>query len=151
MTDKEAVWLEEYLKCWNASEAARRAGYKWPNKQGPRKLAKFSDEIAERIEEKAMLADEVLAHLADVARFDLGMILDKTGTINLRRAREKGHTAQLHKIKSEVDKIEVEAYDKLAALEKLGKHLGLWADGGSLEVDGSIAVRFISNVDDDKL
>lgn len=31
LTDKQRVFIEEYLRCWNATEAARRAGYKGNN------------------------------------------------------------------------------------------------------------------------
>lgn len=38
LTKKRRAWLEQYLQCWNATEAARRVGYKHPNTQGPRLL-----------------------------------------------------------------------------------------------------------------
>lgn len=36
---KRRVFIEEYLKCWNATEAARVAGYKHPDRQGSRLLS----------------------------------------------------------------------------------------------------------------
>ena len=49
---QEEDWLNEYFQCWNATEAARRVGYKWPNKVGPAKKQKFADEVrGEKIED----------------------------------------------------------------------------------------------------
>lgn len=67
---KQEIWLNEYLECWNATEAARRAGYKWPNKSGPANLQTLEDEIKQRVSEKAMTADELLIRLGEKARFD---------------------------------------------------------------------------------
>lgn len=74
LTNKQKVFIEEYLSCWNASEAARRAGYKNPRMSGSENLTKpdVAAEIKQRISEKAMSADEVLTRLADQARANLG-------------------------------------------------------------------------------
>lgn len=71
----QRVWLESYLQCWNATEAARIAGYKHPNVQGPRlaNAAKMQAAISARVEQAAMGANEVLARLAQHAR---GSMLD---------------------------------------------------------------------------
>lgn len=68
MTEKERIWLNEYLKCWNATEAARRAGYKSPEKQGWQKKEKFADEIKKRVNDIAMSAEERLITLSEIAR-----------------------------------------------------------------------------------
>lgn len=75
LNDKQRVFVEEYLRCWNATEAARRAEYANPNKQGPRLLVKdgICNAIKARIDEKAMSADEVLVRLAEQARADLSV------------------------------------------------------------------------------
>ena len=73
LTNKRRVFIEEYLRCWNATEAARRAEYKHPRRQGARLLS-FVDiqkEVERRIEEKAMGANEVLNRLAEQARGDI--------------------------------------------------------------------------------
>lgn len=78
LTTKQRVFVEEYLTCWNASEAARRAGYAAPhNIQGPRLLSNVSiqTEIQRRLAEKAMSANEVLARLAEHARGSMGDFL----------------------------------------------------------------------------
>lgn len=72
LTDKQRLFIEEYLTCWNATEAARRTHYANPNKRGPENVVKrgIREEIARRLAEKAMPADEVLARLSEHARID---------------------------------------------------------------------------------
>lgn len=71
LTNKRQAFVEHYLSCWNASEAARRAGYKQRN-EGHRLLtnADIQAHIKERLTEITMGADEVLQRLANIARFD---------------------------------------------------------------------------------
>ena len=38
LTYKRKVFVEEYLKCWNGAEAARRAGYAYPRREACRLL-----------------------------------------------------------------------------------------------------------------
>lgn len=84
LTGKQSVFIEEYLRCWNATEAARVAGYAHPNKDGPENLVKagIADLIKARIAEKAMSADEVLIRLAEHAR---GSLEDVTTFVIERR------------------------------------------------------------------
>jgi len=69
LTNKRIAFVEHYLACWNASEAARRAGYKQRN-EGHRLLtnADIQAHIKERLAEVTMSADEVLQRLAEIAR-----------------------------------------------------------------------------------
>jgi len=74
LSNKQKAFVEEYLNCWNASEAARVAGYAHPNKQGPHLLVNIgiSAEIKARLTEKTMSADEVLLRIGEQAKSDLG-------------------------------------------------------------------------------
>jgi phage terminase small subunit len=146
-SNKEKVWLEEYLKCFNASEAARRAGYKWPNRIGTRKLAKFADEIKARIAEKAMSADEVLLRLAEMARGEAGDYLLGDGSIDYDQliADGKAHlikkiykTSRITKDDEEILRITVEVYDAQRALELIGKHHKLFTDQANVNVSGAV-------------
>lgn len=128
---KEKAWLAEYLKTFNATEAARRAGYKWPRRIGSRKKQKFADEISAALKERVMSAEEALAHLSDQARADISPYVDENG-INLKKLKEAGLG---HLIKSarrvrtaNDDRLEVEVYDKQAALVHIGRHHGLFSD-----------------------
>ena len=145
--DRERLFVEEYLRGWNANEAARRAGYGTPEKAAPRVLHRPSVQAAirQRISEKAMSADEVLLRLAEMARGDMGDFLTDGGSINIAKAREAG---KLHLVKSFTEAgdksgARIELYDAQAALEKVGKALGLFKE----RVEFSGAARIVINWD----
>jgi len=132
-TRKRKVFLEEYLKCWNATEAARRAGYKHPNVQGPTlvNLSIIKDEIDKRMREKAMDANEVLARLAAQARGDIADFLNTEvpgGILDLEKAEELGLTHLIKNITWTKQGVRVELYDAQAALVHIGRHLKLFTD-----------------------
>jgi len=156
MNRKQQVFVSEYLQCWNATEAARRAGYKHPNKQGPKLLVNIgiAEAIRARIAEKAMSADEVLIRLADHARGTMADFLDidpnGNARINLEKARLAG---KLHLVKTFADGpktgIKIDLYDAQAALSLIGKAYGLFvdrqeitgADGAPLQIIGFETVK----------
>ena len=76
LTAKQRVFVLEYLRCWNATEAAVRAGYspKTAYSIGAENLKKpeIAAEIEREIKERAMGKDEVLIRLAEQARGDIG-------------------------------------------------------------------------------
>jgi phage terminase small subunit len=134
---KQTVFVEEYLKCWNSSEAARRAGYNGRSNQiGSRLLTNvdIKAEIDARIAELKMSTDEVLVRLADQAR---GSHADFT-EVNLREDLKDHPKAHLVKtVISDVyedskgkihHKLRFELYDAQAALVHIGKAHGLFAD-----------------------
>ncbi len=145
LTDKQRVFIEEYLTCWNATEAARRAGY---SERSIRVIAaenltkpNISAEIKRRIEEKAMGADELLTRVAEHARGDLAEYIDITGQIDIQRLRDDGLGHLLKKYKKvvkrtiskdgrefETEYYEAELYPADAALDKLMRYHGLYRD-----------------------
>lgn len=145
MNTKQTIFVNEYLKCWNASEAARRAGYNGKSGQIGYRLLKdveIQSYIKERTDEIKMSADEVLIRLAIMARSnmaDFAHIKNSEDLVNL------GDTAGvIKKFKKRVfdtpigerQDIEIELYDAQSALEKLGRHHALFTDnvnhGGEL-------------------
>lgn len=152
MNDKQQVFVNEYLKCWNASEAARRAGYNGKsNVVGPRLLANVSikAEITARIEELKMSADEVLIRLGDMARADMRDFIkpfevgEKTIVmVDLGKALEEGKTHLIKKLKYNAQGgLEIELHDSQAALEKLGRHHGLFTD--KVEHSGAVSALVV--------
>jgi phage terminase small subunit len=154
MNAKQQVFVSEYLKCWNASEAARRAGYNGrSNTIGSRLLldVDIAAEIERRVAELKLSADECVLRLADQARGSLEDFLefeeivfdppriDEAGHphereivctgINLAKAKAAG---KLHLLKSVTNTgkggLKVELYDAQHALELLGKAHGLFID-----------------------
>lgn len=129
LTRKRKVFIEEYLRCWNATEAARIAGYKFPNRQGSFLLSVLGiqEAIEARIAEKAMSADEVLLRLAEHARGDLSEFVGPHGAIDWVKVKEKGRV--LKSISHTAGKqSKIELYDAQSALALIGKHHRLFVE-----------------------
>jgi phage terminase small subunit len=159
--NRRQVFIEEYLKCWNATEAARRVGYANPNMAGPRLILKDSIKaiIQHRIDEKAMGANEVLQRLAQHARGDMGDFMDislMSFCLDLNKAKELGLTHLIKKVRQktvttvakdgteeETNTIEIELYDAQAALVQLGRHHELFTDNTKLNDGNPIPVKLV--------
>ncbi len=129
LTTKQQAFVDEYLACgFNATEAARRVGYAYPNKQGPRLLVNvgIARAIQQGLAERAMPATEVLARIAEHARGTMADFLDDAGDIDLTQARERGklHLVKSRSVTKEGERIEL--YSAQSALELLAKHHGLF-------------------------
>jgi phage terminase small subunit len=153
LTFKRQVFIEEYLKCWNATEAARRVGYKYPRRQGSRLLS-FVDiqaEIERRITEKAMGADEVLLRLAEQARCEYSDYIDSDGAVDLGRLKADGKMHLVKGIRETRHGQIVEFHDGQTALVHLGRHHGLFVDRSESKQVSDIIVEFTGNVDPSRL
>lgn len=146
LTEMQQKFVTEFLKCQNASEAARRAGYKGKaNVEGARLLARLSEYIKPHMPEKdnsnIMTPEEVLQALSDIARGNMGDFIDDNSmSININRAHENGKMHLIKKVKyvtkrdvhgedeTETDTVEFELYDRLKALELLGRHYAMFTD-----------------------
>lgn len=147
LSSKQQAFVAEYLRDFNGTQAAIRAGYspRTAQEQASRLLSKVivSEEIKRHVNERTMTADEVLLKLAEHARGDMGDFLDITKmgfVVDLSKAVEKGLTHLIKKVKqrttittkgdeeTEVHDIEIELYDAQAALVNLGRHHKLFTD-----------------------
>jgi len=148
LSPKRKLFVDEYLRDLNATQAAIRAGYspKTAYSQGGRllKFVEVSEEIKARLDDKAMRADEVITRLTSMARGDMGDFIDiesMSYSLNLAKAKELGLTPLIRKVKdrivmtsnkdgeeTETHTLEVELYDAQAALALLGKYHGLFID-----------------------
>jgi phage terminase small subunit len=76
LTRKQTVFVAEYLKCWNASEAARRAGYSVKTAYAIGSALLRNTEVKAAIdaavEQIQMSANEALIRNTQVGRGDLG-------------------------------------------------------------------------------
>jgi phage terminase small subunit len=175
LTDRQRRFVEEYLIDLNATAAYRRAGYQSKangaaganaarligNDKVQRAIAEAQAARAARL---GIEADDVLRELAAIAFSDLGQVLDFTGTaprlrpaqqipaaarkalaaVKVRRFTEgKGAAARA------VEVTEFKLWDKLAALEKLGRHLGLWKDAAP--AGKQVDVQFLVGVSEAEL
>lgn len=141
LTAKQQLFIDEYLKCYNATQAAKMAGYKgndnvlgvtgYDNLRNP----KIASAIQRRLQESAMSADEVLARLADMARSNIADFSKVRHVSDLEEIHDKAHVAKKFKrtiyrsaYGSETETVELELYDAQSALEKIGRHHGLFTD-----------------------
>jgi phage terminase small subunit len=130
LSNKRRVFIEEYLKCWNATEAARRATYKHPNVKGTQlvKVSEIADEIERRLKELQMSADEVLARLTEIARAEYSSYIQPNGTIDLTALIDDGKAHLVKGIKETKYGQEILFYDGQKALTDLGRRHGLFKD-----------------------
>lgn len=130
LTKKRRVFIEEYLRCWNGAEAARRAGYKFPARQASFLLSiiEVQAEVEQRVSELTMQADEVLLRLAEQARGLPKKYFTSAGELNAPAIVIDDKTHLIKKTKKTQHGLEVELYDGQAALEKIGRALGLFKD-----------------------
>lgn len=151
-SDKMKVWLTEYYKCWNATEAARRAGYSSPDKQGQEIKAKFADEIKAHVDELIMSADEAMIRLSDMGKASHGDFAD----VQLRDDL-KDHP-KAHLVKTVVTdvyedkagkvhhKLRLELYDAQRAIEDILKIHGKFNNGPGSSENEPLVVKVIRGV-----
>ena len=75
LTNKQRAFIDAYLNSWNASDAARRAGYKGQDRSvGSQLLANINvaAELSRRIEERSVKPKEVRELLGNQARSKVG-------------------------------------------------------------------------------
>lgn len=136
LTGKQRKFAIEYVRCLNATEAARRAGYAgndvtlgavgYENLRKPQIKAFIDEEFSRDI----MSAHEVLYNLTMIARGDIDDVVDSKGNLSLLRAQQRGKTGLIKSVKSraittddsDIVEMEVSVYDKLKALDMLAKY-----------------------------
>lgn len=150
LTDKQRVFIEQYLIFWNATEAAKRAGYseKTAYAIGSENLRKpqIRQAIDRRLANMAMSSEEVLARLSHQASGDLSPFLSSNGEqIDLTTEEAHRNMALIKKFRvkkrhggsednpwDEVD-TEIELHDAQDALVHIGRYHGLFTERIKLE------------------
>jgi phage terminase small subunit len=174
LTRKQRVFVDEYLKCWSAAEAARRAGYsvKTAYSIGPRLLrnVEVAEAIKARLAEIHMGTDEALAILAEHARGDMGdlMAISSMGfSLDLEAARASGKTKLIKEIEQKVVTINgknedkeiittrLKLHDPQAAIEKILRAAKVLKDPQGTEIvfryaDGNIAATVTPKTETDQ-
>ena len=169
LRNKQKAFVETYLRFWNATEAAKAAGYseKTAYSIGQENLKKPEIEacIQKRLAEMKMSADEVLILFADQARASIKPFIKvtKEGFVYFDFSQPEAlkYLHLIKKIKSkrtrrvvghgnnseewEDETVEVELVDSQAALKLIGSHYKLFTDeipstNVSLKIDGLQAV-----------
>lgn len=146
----------------NATQAAIRAGYSAQTayEQGSRLLrnAEVQEFVSkaqqERSERTGITADRVLQELALIGFVDMGdyarwspdgVTLLESSEVNTRPVAEVKETHSKYGTS-----VSFKLHDKVGALEKLGKHLGIFVDKSEVTHSGAVSVG-LREVPDDKL
>lgn len=156
LTDRQRVFVSEYTRIWNATEAARIAGYKDPVASGYENRLKpeVKAAIDARLKAHHLGADEVLARLADHAMGSMADFISirtnlDTGypepVIDIEKARQAGKLHLIKKIRIDDKGTAIELYDADAALTLVGKHHELFTE--KQKIEGEVSTR-ITNLND---
>lgn len=134
LTAKQALFVEHYLQCLNATEAARLAGYEgndntlgsvgWENLQKPA----IASRISRRLQETAMSANEVLARLAEIARGEYSKYITANGGVDFGKLVVDGKVHLIKSIRDTAHGKSIEFCDMQKALVDLGRHHQLFTD-----------------------
>jgi len=141
---REKIWLAEYLKSFNATDAARRAGYKWPDKIGPRNRQKFAALIDTELKDRALTPDQVIDRLSSHALAEYSEFINDDGEVDLKAMRAAGKMHLVKGIKPTRYGDQVEFYDAQSALVHIGKHHKLFTEQTAF--DGVIRIEGLDNL-----
>jgi phage terminase small subunit len=143
LSDREKLFVSEYVKNFNASEAARAVGVSEASarSRGCNMLAKASVQAAvqalvqQRLNRNLLTADRVVQEIARLAFSDVGNLYDEQGLLKSPRDLDPDTRAALASVESVEDRLiagvstkKVKMYDKVAALTLAAKHLGMLVD-----------------------
>lgn len=151
--NKQDLFVKEYLKDLNKTQAYIRAGYKAKNEnvaaasaakllRNPKIQEKIQAAMKEREKRTEITQDRVLKEIANLA------FTDRTGIVNLKNNNliiknfdelTPEQKACISGVKETKHGIEVTFYNKEKALEMLGRHLGMFND--KVKIDGEMTVN----------
>lgn len=140
LNDKQYFFALEYIVDLNATQACIRAGYSesTASQQGSRLLSyvKVAQAIVELKASRAgkleLTQERVLQEIMRLAFFDIRKLYKDDDTLKKITELDDDTAAALASVEvtriadTEIDTIKVKMADKLAALEKLAKHIGLY-------------------------
>lgn len=160
MTKKQKRFVEEYLIDLNATQAAIRAGYSpdtaksigSENLSKPDISAAVAKAMAERSKRTGINQDRVLQELARIGFARITDVMDPA-TAKIKEDASDDDLACIQSVKIKPNEWgterEVKLCDKKAALELIGRHLGMWNDKLDLKgVEGVVIVNDIPKPDD---
>ena len=152
LTEKQRLFVEEYLIDLNATQAAIRAGYsaKTADVQGSRMLGNvkvqqaIAEAMAKRSKRTGVNQDRVVLELAKLAFVKMTDLVDSEGRIKTNATDDDCIESIKYKesdneFGGSVER-EVKISSKLKALELLGKHLGMWNDKLDVNIASPIVI-----------
>jgi len=160
MTPKQTAFVAEYLIDLNATQAAIRAGYSErtagaigaENLEKPEIAAAIAAAQEDRGERVALTADRVLLEIGRLATSDLRRAFNADGGLRSPTTWDDDTAAAISSVKvvtrrapgggedAEVEYVtEVKLWDKNSALDKAGKHLGMFREQIDVNVKTDLA------------
>lgn len=160
LTDKQRLFVEEYPKDFNASAAARRAGYSektagsigFENLQKPEIAAALAEATEERFGRARINADEVFKQIARIGFVDVRDLFtwdDDRAAYVPSDQLTSDQAAAISAVKSDTThytdndgnretriKLELKTESKIRALELLAKHFAMLTDKRADEFGG---------------
>ncbi len=158
LTNKQRLFVQEYLIDLNATQAAIRAGYSvesardigCENLTKPNIQQEIAKAMAERSKRTGVNQDRIVLELARLAFVNMTDVVDDKGKIKDTATEDDLSCIESIKYKrsdsetgSSIER-EVKIGSKLKALELLGKHLGMWND----KFDVNVAVPIVISGED---
>ena len=158
----QQVFVSEYLKLFNATEAYLVAYPKSKRDSARANAARLiaedsvKAEIEARLAEIHMSADEALKLMADIARGDIGDVIDNFGSVDMVEARKKGKTKLIKRLKQrtitkigknksdpdeEIHETEVEFYPADSAIRDILKIHGKYKD--TIQLPESLRIEIV--------
>lgn len=150
LTVKQRLFVAEYLKDLNATQAAARAGYSEKSNANRNRLmaneavrAEIERVLGPRLEQLEISAERVLAAIADIAFGDVRDVFDEEGALKAPSEWDERAAAGVAgleintsaKAKGEVVHVaKIKRADRLRALDMLARHCSLYND--KLEIKG---------------
>jgi phage terminase small subunit len=148
------MFIAEYPKDLNATKAAERAGYKWPEKIGPRLLkhpaikAAIGTQVKEKMEIAGLTVDRTLEEVRRLAFFDPIGIFEDDGTVR----QMKDISAEARACIAGVEVVElfdgtgdqrncygllkkIKFHDKNSSLDKSMRYHSLYRDRVQVDID----------------
>jgi phage terminase small subunit len=163
---KHSKFVDEYLRCFNGTQAyllvypKTKADCARANAARLIATDSIKAEIASRLAEAHMTADEALKRLADMARGDVTEFITPFGAVDLDAVKAAGKGHLIKKIKqrtitkigkgerdedTEVHDTEIELHDAQAAIDKILKVHGKYKD--AIELPETLKIQIVKASD----
>ncbi len=159
LTARQQRFVDEYLVDLNAIQAALRAGYGRTSAENgtPMRSRMVTQAVAAAIDRRArrtgITADRVVQELARIGLSDLRQAFTGDGDLRCLTMLDDDMAAAISSVKvvtrsrprdhadgAGVEYVtEIKLWDKVSALEKLGKHLGMFREQIDVSLKGDLA------------
>lgn len=155
LSDSEQAFINEYMVDFDASKAAKRAGYLTnPAKSGRALLNSGTIRFIimcrqqELRDVSQVTAQAVLHELSKIGFANIGDYVEFDNNVVTLRDSKDVDTSAISEVHSTQYGVKIKLYSKQAALESIGKHLGMFKekveitgkDGGPLEINHNISL-----------